>query len=209
MKCIKLENQTRETIRIAIFKKPFKQPSLNLWAWQILNIPAAGITSVEIPQTTEVFVNYPGPKDSRTDPYAGRQTNKISVDGSTARFILTSKTTIEGNDTVVHMERVSEGLAPEIHIENQAQIGVWGHMTQSGKDLYAPEIIVPGGTLMETITENLTLAVVGEFVTEENRVLKAEIESAPTQILTGQIAVVTGSKWDGYAMAVSQGTVER
>ena len=99
--------------------------------------PIGGNSIVEIPATYEVFVNYPGPADSKTNPYAGNQTVKLSLAQYTGNFIVTSATTPDSRDSVANITQTFQNLVPdEIHISNAAGFGVWSHITRGGTDVW-------------------------------------------------------------------------
>lgn len=79
MSTITIINNTAEAARIAIFKKPVINPTLDSIAWQIVEPPpGGGQTVVQIPQDYGVFANYSMDPDERNDPNAGNRTKVIS-----------------------------------------------------------------------------------------------------------------------------------
>jgi len=200
---IKLINNTMENIRIAVFKKPYKAPSLKVIAWRIEALPNnGGNTVVQVPSNYDVYINYSQDPAQRDDPYGGIQTAPITLDLQTAKFLISEERTNDNNATVATIKRVfSDIVGNEIQMENQASFGVWGHILLDGQDVYPPQIITPGRTLMEDVRSPLYLAVIDEFVFQGTVVKVEELSSLPVEVLTGDIVTVTGSKWDGYSLS--------
>ena len=90
MSDIYIVNATGENIRVAVFKKSFKQATLGTIAWRVVAPSQKGFTKVPVPASYEIFVNYPAPEEDRTDAYAGNQTRKILCGGYTGRFLVNS-----------------------------------------------------------------------------------------------------------------------
>jgi hypothetical protein len=201
---IRIYNNTSENIRVAIFKKSYRQPTLGTVAWQIVEPPQGGFKIVPIPTTYEVFANYPGSGDDPNDSYAGYQTAQIALNSYTGRFIVNSTYTTDNQAVVASLTQVFTDLVPnEIHIENQAGFGVWGHITKSGADIFPPQIIAPGSVLIEDVRPTLYVAVVSQFVFQGSRLVDEEISATATPIIGGQNAAVTGSIWTGYNVSVT------
>ena len=199
---IGLINNTDENIRIAVFKKPYKAPSLKVVAWKIEALPkGGGNTSVQIPSNYEVFVNYSQDPVNRDDPDAGIKTAPIGIDVQTAKFLVREEPTNDKNASVATLNRVFvDVVGNEIQIENQASFGVWGHVLLDGADVYPPQVITPGRTLMEDVRSPMFLAVIDEFIIKGNVVKVEELSSLPVEVLTGDIVTVTGDKWQGYSL---------
>ncbi|MGD8781299.1 MAG: hypothetical protein PVH88_20340 [Ignavibacteria bacterium] len=197
---VKLINSTDENLRIAVFKLPYMAPSLNLVAWKIIALPNnGGNKTITIPNQYEVYINYPEEDSERSDPYGGVHTSHVKIDQSTARFIVRNELTNDGKVHVATLKRVFFGLVnSEIHIENRAGFGVWGHIMLNGEDIYQPQIISPGRTLMENIESPLYVSVIDEFVSVGSVVKVRELRSRAVEINTGDDVIFAGSKWDGY-----------
>lgn len=196
-------NQTDEAIRLAVYATPVKQPNLSSIAWRLIAPPPqGGQTIVNIPNDYQVYANYSDLPEEREDPNAGNRTNIVNFSENTARFLINSQT---GQDPVVSsalIEQSFNNLVPnEVRVENNFNTGVWGHITKDGDDIYAPQVIWPGGVLLEDIRASLYLAVVSEFVYKGSRLVEEEISLTQFEILEGGTAVVQGSKWDGYSIS--------
>ncbi len=200
---IKLVNNTQENVRIAVFKKPFRAPSLQLVAWKVEALPrGGGNKEVIIPTNYDVYINYSLDTVEREDPNGGTKTAPIDIDIQTGRFIIREERTNDKNASVAVIKRVfSDVVGGEIQIENQASFGVWGHVRLNGNDVYPPQVITPGRTLMEDVRSPLYLAVIDQFIFRGDIITQAELSSMPMEILTGDTAVVSGSKWAGYGIA--------
>ncbi len=199
---IGLLNETSENIRIAVFKKPYKAPSLQIVAWKIIALPrTGGNTSVNVPSNYDVFINYSLDPETREDPYGGIKTAPIALDIQTAKFLVREEKTNDNNAVVATLNRVFvDVVGNEIQIENQASFGVWGHVMLDGQDVYPPQIITPGRTLMEDVRSPLFLAVIDEFVFRGSIIKVEELSSTPIEVLTGDSVTITGSKWQGYSL---------
>ena len=192
-------NGTQEKIRVAIFRRPFLRPSLGTFAWRIVAPRVGGGEEVPVPSTYEVFLNYPGPDHDHTDPNAGNQTAKIPIESFTSRFLARS-----GGHGTVEIEQVFEDLIPgQLAIVNQAATGVWGHVTQGESDIYRPQVLPPGSTLLEADPgATFFFAIVSGPVREGSLLANEEISSTTTPMVPGQVARVTGSVWTGYEITV-------
>jgi hypothetical protein len=198
---IGLVNNTSENIRVAIFKKPYKAPSLQIVAWRIEALPrSGGNTSVLVPSNYDVFINYSRNPVTREDPNGGTKTAVINIDVQTAKFLVREEKTNDSSETVATLNRNFDVVSNEIQIENQASFGVWGHILLDSQDVYPPQIITPGRTLMEDVRSPLYLAVIDEFIVRGSVVKVEELSSTPVEVLTGDKVTLTGSKWQGYSL---------
>jgi hypothetical protein len=197
---VKLINNSPENLRIAVFKQPYKTPSLKLLAWKTIALPSNGGNKViTIPDQYEVYINYPEEPSERSLPYGGVHCAPIKIDQTTAKFIVRSELTNDSQDLVANIKRVFFGLATnEIHIENRAGFGVWGHILLNEHDVYPPQIITPGRTLMENIDSPLFVSVIDEFVSSGSIIKVRELRSKSVAVSPGDNVVFSGTKWDGY-----------
>jgi hypothetical protein len=206
MASITLVNDTEnnEVVHVAIYWRPTANPTLDTYAWRIVEPPpSGGETVVNIPDEFEVYANYPSEGDDRNDPTAGNRTPVLSFAELTARFIVTSVTTQDSAASAATITQVFTGLVlNEVRIENQFSSGVWTHITKDGADIYAPAVVAPGEVRMADIRSRLSLAVVAGSGPDGSAV-DEEVQTTETPILDGQTATVTGSVWKGYAITVS------
>jgi hypothetical protein len=203
MSQITVINNTPEVVRIAVYRKPVLLPTLSTIAWRIVEPPPnGGQTIVQIPENYAVFANYSFDEVEREDPNAGNRTNIISFSEDTAKFIVGTATSQDRRATAATLVQSFDGLVMnEARIENQFGYGVWGHITKDGDDVYAPQVIWPGAVMMEDLRESFFLAVVGQFVFKGDRLVQEETSLTEAEVLGGGSAVVTGSKWKGYAIS--------
>ncbi|MEM1203208.1 MAG: hypothetical protein AAGN66_08265 [Acidobacteriota bacterium] len=200
MSQITLLNQTDEVVRVAIFKKPVIQPSLATIAWQIADTPPGGQAVVNVPSNFEAYARYSlDPNNPEATEFT---TNKIPFNETTAKFDVNSVVSQDRQASGAHLEQSFTDLVMnEVRMVNNFGIGVWGHITKDGDDIYAPQVIWPGAVLMEDIRSSLYLAVVGQFTYKGDRLVQEEISLTETEILEGGTATVTGSMWKGYSIA--------
>lgn len=205
MATVKLVNQTRENIKLAIFKKPYRSASLKLIAWTVEALPGGGGNKeLNIPTNYQAYINYSKDPGEREDPNGGTKTAPISIDVQTARFEVIEEPTNDNQASVSTLKRVFTDLVGnEIQIENQASFGVWGHILLAGQDVYPPQIITPGRTLMEDVRSPLYVAVIDEFIFKGDLIKVEELSSSPVEILTGDTVTINGSKWNGYEICKS------
>ena len=198
MPTITIKNNTADNPMIGIFRRSIKTPTLSAVAWKVILPPSHGIAVIEITDEFESYVNY----GDRSDPNGGNRTAPIGFTGTTAKFI--AEPSGQGAKSDIILKKSSEDPTPdEVSISNNAGEGVWGHITQLGSDIYPPQVIWPGGVLIEDIRGPYLLAIVGDQIREGDRLVEEEVSQTQTPILPGQTATVTGSRWDGYSIAVS------
>lgn len=87
-------------------------------------------------------------------------------------------------------------------MENNFGVGVWGHITKDGDEIYPPQVIWPSGIRMEDIRSSYYVAVVAQFVNKGARLVDAEISVTECEVLEGGTVTVTGSMWTGYSISV-------
>jgi hypothetical protein len=194
---ITLINGTDENLKIAVFKQTFKVPSLQVLAWKVIALPREGGNSLlPIPDQYDMYINY---SNVPVTPYGGIKTGLISIDQTTARFMILNEFTNDGQLKVAIVKRVySELVDGQILIDNKSSYGVWGHILLDGTDIYAPQIISPGRTLMENIEGSFSVSVIDDFITVGSLIKVRELRTQPVNVNVGDTLVVTGTKWTGY-----------
>ncbi len=197
---VKFINNTQENLKIAVFKEPYKTPSLQVLAWKIIALPkGGGNRNLTFPDQYQIYINYSTEPFEKDDPYGGTHTSIITIDHSTSKFIVRNEFTNDGRDRVAVIKRVYEDVIPEqIQIENRAAYGVWGHILLGGSDIYPPEIITPGRTLMENVEGSFFVSVIDDYFSVGSIIKERELRTEPVPIETGDIITVTGNKWSGY-----------
>lgn len=197
---IQIENQSDSQPRVAIYQKSFRRPSLGLVAWRIAAPPLLGYCDIVVPSSYEVSINWGDPADAG----AGCHAPPMPVDTFSARFNVLPTSTDDNVQTIPRLVRVDNGVNPnEIDIANQSGQWVWGHITKDGDDVYEPQIVTPGETLMADVRPTYYLAIVSEFVRKGDRLVDAEHSQMGIAILPGQRAVITGSRLEGFAIDVT------
>jgi hypothetical protein len=206
---ITILNQTdnNELVRVAIYKKPTVQPTLNTVAWQIIAPPPGGQTVVPIPEDYQVYAEYsmdPNNPDPTLPSATVNQTNIESFLQTTARFQILTATSQDTKATGAYVNQVFTNLVPnEVRVENSFTLGVLSHIQKDGVDIFAPQVLWPGAVRIENILSTLYLAVVGQFVFQGTQLLDEDIQMTEIPIVEGGTAVVTGSMWKGYSIATT------
>ena len=207
MSQITIINESVDLVRVAIYKKPVLQPTLDSVAWQIVSPPPGGQTVVPIPEDYEAFAQYsldlnnPDPTSPNITVY---QTNLVPFNETSARFIISS---VRSQDTqasgAVLAQVFTDLVLNEVRMENNFGIGVVSHVQKAGQDIYAPQVLWPGGVRMEDIRTSFYLAVVSQFLYQGGTLVDEEIQMTETPILEGSTATVTGSMWKGYSITTT------
>jgi hypothetical protein len=207
MSQITLTNETSELVRVAIYKKPVLQPTLDTIAWQIVAPPPGGQTVVPIPEDYQAFAEYsldlnnPDPTNSSSTVY---QTNLAPFNETSARFVISSVRSQDKQASGAVIAQVFTDLVlNEVRMENNFGIGVLSHVQKAGQDVYAPQVLWPGGVRMEDIRTTFYLAVVSQFLYQGGRLVDEETQMTETPILEGGTATVTGSMWKGYTIVTT------
>lgn len=202
---IKLTNNTQENIKVAIFKKPYKTCSLKLVAWDVEALPrGGGSRSIIIPTNYRVYINYSKNPEEMEKSNGGTKIAPIALDVQTARFEVNEETTNDNNASVATLKRVfTDVVSNEIQIKNRASFGVWGHIQLGDQDVYPPQVITPGRTLMEDVRSPLYIAIIDEFVFMGDIIKVEELSSSAVEVQTGDNVTINGSKWDAYEIVKS------
>ncbi|MBW8879193.1 MAG: hypothetical protein JF614_29990 [Acidobacteria bacterium] len=207
MSQITIINGSTDLVRVAIYKKPVLQPTLDSVAWQIVAPPPGGQTVVPIPEDYQAFAQYsldlnnPDPTSPGLTVY---QTNVVSFNETSARFVISSVSSQDTQASGAVMSQVFTDLVlNEVRMENNFGIGVLSHVQKAGQDIYAPQVLWPGGVRMEDIRTSFYLAVVSQFQYQGGTLVDEETQMTETLILEGSTATVTGSMWKGYSITTT------
>lgn len=204
MSSITIVNNSTELVRIAIYKKPVRQPMLDTIAWQVIAPPPGGQTVVPIPEDYQVFGEYsldPNNPSPLSPTATVNKTNVLDFDETTARFQLLSVSSQDKRASGAYINQVFDNLVlNEVRLENNFGLGVLSHIQKDGVDIYPPQVLWPGAVRIEDVRSTLYLAAVGQFVYQGSRLVDEEIQMTETEILEGGTAVVTGSMWSGYSI---------
>jgi hypothetical protein len=199
---ITIINNTDETLRIGIFRKPIKSPTLETIAWQVVNPPIHGESIILLPSSYSVYAEYP--TDPTNPNSVLNKTATIDFDTTTANFIITSETDQDGHVVSANIVQSFSNLEnEEIQVENHFDKTVSAHIQQDGYDLYPAHNILPENLFAEDIRGGLYLAIVNELIENGGNVIEEEISQTSTPILEGQTATATGSKSKGYQIVIS------
>jgi hypothetical protein len=207
MSQITIYNQTSELVRIAIYKKPVLTPTLETIAWQIIAPPPGGQTLVPVPEDYQVFAEYsldPNNPDPTAPGATVNTTNVVEFSENTARFQALSVDSQDKRATGAKVVQLfSDLVLNEVRLENEFGLGLLSHIQKDNQDIFAPQVLWPGGVRIEDVRSTLYLAVVSQFVYKGARLVDEEISMTETPILEGGAATVTGSMWKGYAIATA------
>lgn len=206
---IKIINNTTEVLRIAVFKKSLKQPTLESVAWRIAEPPPnGGSTRIRIPARYETFVSYSFRKEERDVPGTGNQTLPLEFEDATFRALIDAKESADGKGQASVMTPTTDRMVfNEVRLENIGDFGVWGHIQKDGADIFPPRFIPPKQLLAEDVRSPLWLRVVEEYVGPGDLIEHARQEEwgiNEAGVLEGGTMTVTGSKYvGGYSFATS------
>lgn len=196
---VTLVNNTNEMVRLALFKRPVLRPGLDAVAWKIVSPPPHGQATVNIPDQYAIVGRYSGDRtnpsnlDMQTAALAFAETTAtFSIDGVTSQDRLASGAVIT--------QRFDELFLDEVRVVNRYGIGVEVSVLLDGSPIYAPQVVWPGGVLMEDIRGGIYVAVVAPFTLSGQRLVQAEYSLTQTQLLEGGTLAVSGSMWEGYAL---------
>ncbi|MDC8744686.1 hypothetical protein NY751_01005 [Xanthomonas campestris] len=202
MSKITLINQTDETVRLALYQKPIRNPTLATIAWQVAAPPPGGSSTVDIPSDFSVQARY------SNDP-----TNPSNLDTSTKPVSFSETSASFSIDGVVSQDRRANGavlnqaftdLVPsEVRVFNNFSIGAETTIYRGGDAIYEAQVIWPGSLFLENIESNMYVAVISQFTYKGQRLVQEELSLTETEVPEGGSIVVTGSMWTGYSLTVA------
>ncbi|MCC5084137.1 hypothetical protein [Xanthomonas campestris] len=202
MSKITLINQTDETVRLALYQKPIRNPTLATIAWQVAAPPPGGSSTVDIPSDFSVQARY------SNDP-----TNPSNLDTSTKPVSFSETSASFSIDGVVSQDRRANGavlnqaftdLVPsEVRVFNNFSIGAETTIYRGGDAIYEAQVIWPGSLFLENIESNMYVAVISQFTYKGQRLVQEELSLTETEVPEGSSIVVTGSMWTGYSLTVA------
>lgn len=190
MSSITLINQTKETVYIALFKQPVRNPNLSTVAWRVGSPPPGGHQVIDVPSSYEVFARYPS--DPANPGQLDCTTAKLPFDESTARFVINRDATLS---------QTFQGLtAGEVHTTNNFGRGVELTISLDGQPIYPPQVLWQGAVFMEDVRSTFYAAVIHEFTREGDRLVQEAISNQIAVQLDGTITV-SGAGWGpGYSL---------
>jgi hypothetical protein len=202
MSKITLINRTDEVVRLALFRMPLLRPTLATIAWRIASPPPGGSTIVDMPASLAVQARYSG--DPGNPPSLDTSTAAVVFDETTAAFTIDSVVSQDGRTTgAVIARKFTDLVMNEVRIVNNYGIGVEVSILGDGDPIYAPQVVWPGGLLMEDIRSPIYVAVVSDFTYKGQRLVQAEFSLTQTEAPAGGTLVLTGSMWTGYALSAA------
>ncbi len=193
-----LRNDTDEQLRLAIYKKPVKNPNLTTIAWRIAELPPRGKQRIKLPASYEIFADYGTEANpSQTDI----QTGTLTFNELTARFNIDSASSQDNQSTgAVINQSFSDLVMNEVRVTNNFDRGVRLTIAKDGDAIYEPQIVSPGGLFLEDIRASLYVAVVNEFTFKGSRLVQEEFATGEAEVLEGGTLVAKGSMWRGYSV---------
>lgn len=199
---ITFRNNTKEVVRLAIFRVPVINPTLSTIAWRIAEPPPGGTQTVEIPAGFTVFAKY------STDPtkpsHLDAETAHVAFAETTARFSVDALTSQDHATSAAVINQHFDGLVMnEVRITNNYPLGVLLAIAQDGDPILEPQVVWPGGLFLEDVRGSLYVAVVAEFVSKGQRLVQEEVSLTQMEVLEGGTITVSGSMWTGYALVAS------
>jgi hypothetical protein len=199
MSKITLINKTDEMVRLALFMRPVLNPNLATIAWKVASPPPGGSTTVNIPSDFAVQASY---SDDPSNPSNLQNTTApVAFAETTAAFSIDSITSQDRRATGAVIHQVFTDLTlNEVRVINNYPIGVEASILKDGDPIYPPQVIWPGGLLMEDVRGSIHVAVVSQFTTKGQRLVQEEFSLTQTEVLEGGTLQVTGSQWKGYAL---------
>ncbi|MBB3823471.1 hypothetical protein FHT03_003516 [Xanthomonas arboricola] len=202
MSKITLINQTDETVRLALFQKPVKNPTLATIAWQIVAPPPGGSSSVEIPSDFSVQASYsndptnPSNLDTSTKPVSFSETSaSFSIDGLVSQDR-------RANGAVIN-QTFTDLVLNEVRVVNNFSIGAETTIYRGGDAIYEAQVIWPGGLFLEDVRTSMYVAVISQFTYKGQRLVQEELSLTETEVLEGGSLIVTGSMWTGYSLTAA------
>ncbi|MDO0843905.1 hypothetical protein [Xanthomonas campestris] len=202
MSKITLINQTDETVRLALYQKPIRNPTLATIAWQVVAPPPGGSSTVDIPSEFSVQARY------SSDP-----TNPSNLDTSTKPVSFSETSASFSIDGVVSQDRRANGavlnqaftdLVPsEVRVFNNFSIGAETTLHRGGDAIYEAQVIWPGSLFLENIESSMYVAVISQFTYKGQRLVQEELSLTETEVLEGGTLIVTGSMWTGYFLSAA------
>lgn len=196
---ITLINKTDETVRLALFMAPVRDPDLATIAWKVVAPPPGGSTTVELPPDFAVQARYSSDPDNPS--HLDTTTAAVSFSETTAAFSVDSVASGDGKaaGAVIH-QRFTDLVLNEVRVANQCPIGVEVSILRDGDPIYPPRVVWPGALLMEDVRGSIHVAVVSQFVASGQKMVQEEISLTQTELLPGGTLEVTGSQWTGYTL---------
>ena len=202
MSIITLNNQTNETVRLALFQKPVINPTLATIAWRIASPPPKGSQVVQIPSNFSLQASYSS--DANVPDNLDINTEELTFSETSASFAVNSVASRDNRaNGAVIAQSFADLVMNEVRVVNNFSLGVQAAIRRDGDPIYEPQVIWPGGLFMEDVRASLYVAVVSQFTYKGQRLVQEEISLTQTEVLEGGVLTVTGSMWTGYQLSAA------
>lgn len=188
-------NESASVPRLAVFRKSYDRPQLGLVAWHVVVLARHGEGVIEVPDEMSVFVN------TGSDPAGGMRTKRIPFNTLSAHFRVKPVLSDDRRTSVPDLELVTqqEVVTDEIHIANNWRWGVWGHIQQGGRDIFTPQLITPGETLLADVRPGFFVAHVNDYVGPGTQLMRNQsLTTGAIEMELGQTLIVKGSRMSGF-----------
>lgn len=199
MSKITLINQTDETVRLALYQKPIRNPTLATIAWQVAAPPPGGSSTVDIPSDFSVQARYSN--DPTNPSNLDTSTKPVSFSETAAAFSIDNFVLQDGraNGAVIN-QTFTDLVLNEVRVINNFSIGAETTIYRGGDAIYEAQVIWPGGLFLEDVRSSMYVAVISQFTYKGQRLVQEELSLTETEVLEGGTLIVTGSMWTGYSL---------
>ncbi len=198
-----LRNQTPEVVRLAVFKQPVINPTLATIAWLIAEPPPGGKQTIDIPDDLSVFAQYSNDLSNPSNLVC--ETAHIPFAETTASFNISSLMSQDSRASGAVITQTFNNLVMnEVRIYNNYSIGCLVTIAKNGDAIFAPQVIWPGGLLVEDVRSPFYVAVVSQFAYKGKRLVHEEFSQTQIEVLEGDSVTVTGTQWKGYSLAAQR-----
>lgn len=188
MDAITIVNDSAETVRVAIYRRPAANGGVAL-IWRVVEVAGHG-------QTRLPGEHYAVSLLCQLPSGYGR-TKVVSFPGPPARFEVRQKEKAE----IPYLAVVSEGMAEdEVRVENRAAVPVQAFIYREDREIERSALLDPGEEFSYEIRPELFLAVVDSLHPGDELPQKVQGQAVPVR--GGQTARLTGSAEDGFKVAV-------
>jgi hypothetical protein len=206
MSQIIFKNNSKEPVRLAMYKKYDAQPDLRTIAWKSFAVsPNGGTYPITIPESYEAYASYSTDLVDRENPYAGIRTGRIAFTENTAHFLIDGVEDQDGAFDVPAISQVFTNMVvSQVRMDNNCNMAVWSHVTQGGTEIFAPRLIPPKGHRSEDLRATYYVAVVADFVEVGSCMLDADFCCPEAAVSDGQTVTISGSRWYGYEVTASE-----
>ncbi|MGN6151535.1 MAG: hypothetical protein ACTHOH_05925 [Lysobacteraceae bacterium] len=195
-----LVNRTNEMVRLALFMAPVLDPTLGSIAWKIAAPPPGGSATIEIPDDFALQARYSS--DPANPSHLDTETAVVAFSEFTASFAIEGEASTDGKaGGAVIRQLFTDLVLNEVRVVNRYPIGVELSILKGGNPIHAPQVLWPGGMLMEDLRGAIHVAVVSQLAMAGGRLVQEEIGMTRIDVLPGDTVVVTGSMWTGYALS--------